>query len=293
MSSPVLAVDLGATNLRCALVSDSGVILSRAAQPTPLNDDCAAALVALAQKVRSGTSVERCVVGIPGRIDYRRGAMEYGRNLPESWVESMTERLLSRDIGVPVSVAQDADLAAVGEAYFGAGSSFQDVVYITISTGMGAGVLLGRRLVHGRRSGLEIGLTWTGSAAGDSGLGLPLEDYTSGRAVARSAAERGLPADPVALVELVRAGDPVATGFWARFAAVGALAAVNLAHVFSPEVIVIGGGISQVGDLLLDPIRRAVAAYGPQGFPCTIEVRPSALGDDSGLAGAAAWATAF
>jgi glucokinase len=219
--------------------------------------------------------------------------MEYGRNLPESWVESMTERLLSRGIGVPVSLAQDADLAAVGEAYFGAGASFEDVVYITISTGMGAGVLLGRRLVHGRRSGIEIGLTWTGPAAGDSGLGLPLEDYTSGRAVARSAAEGGLPADPVALVDLVRAGDPLATGFWERFAAVGALAAVNLAHIFSPQVIVVGGGISRTGDLLLDPIRRAVAAHGPQGFPGTIEVRPSALGDDSGLAGAAAWATAF
>jgi glucokinase len=219
--------------------------------------------------------------------------LEHAPNLSAGWTRTLTEEHLSNALGLHVSLANDADLAAVGEAWFGAGKGFGDVAYLTLSTGIGAGVVTGGLLVHGRRSLAEVGHTVIEASALAAGGPATVEELGSGTALARVAREAGLDADGKELVERVRTGDAQATEVLDRVVLAAAIGAVNLAHLFTPEVIVVGGGLGLNGDLVLDPIRALLAAHGPRHLAQPIAVVNAALGDDAGLAGAGAWHRAF
>jgi glucokinase len=229
------------------------------------------------------------VVGVPGRVNYRSGRLEYAPNLPPTWVTGITEERLALALGIDAALANDADLAAVGEAWFGAGRGCDDVVYVTFSTGVGAGVVLARRLVHGGRSLVEIGHTIIDVFGEDP----TLEDLASGTALVRLAGVAGVVGTGPDIIAAVRAGQPAATRVWGHVTACAAAGVVNLAWLFAPQVIVVGGGLGLVGDLLLTPIREALAVRGPPVVDPAIAVVNATLGDDAGLAGAAAWADAF
>ena len=287
-----LAIDLGGTNMRAALVDDDGTVSDREERDTPKEADIQP-LIDLARAALHGTEVERAVVGVPGRVDYGAGVLEYAPNIPDGWVEALTEKTLSDALGVEVALANDADLAAVGEAWFGAGRAFSDVAYLTISTGIGAGVVTGGLLVHGRRSVAEVGHTIVDGLALLEGRPATVEELGSGSALSALAREAGLADDGPALVELVKQGNVTATRVFESVVYSAAIGAVNLAHLFTPEVIVVGGGLGLVGELVLDPIRRLVTERGPLALPEPIRVVNAELGDDAGLAGAGAWERAF
>lgn len=291
--TPILAVDLGGTRMRAGLVDRDGGILLRRAEPTPREAPCPDALMMLVGGILEGTDVEEAVIGVPGRVDYRSGTLEYAPNLPPRWLPALTEGNLSTVLGVRASLANDGDLAAVGECRFGAGRGYADVMYVTISTGIGAGVVLGGILAHGRRSLAEVGHTIIDRTALAAGAPASLEDQGSGTALDRIAAEAGLDRSGAGLVELVEAGDPTAVRTWGSVAEAVGIGVANLAHLFSPEVVVVGGGVARAGDLLLGPIREALARLGLPGLPAPIDVVRAALGDDAGLAGAAGWSGAF
>ncbi|HYD10633.1 MAG TPA: ROK family protein [Acidimicrobiales bacterium] len=286
-----LALDVGGTNMRAAIVSDDGVVGERVDRDTERDSG---ALVELAREVLEGDSVDGAVIGLPGRIDYGAGTLEYAPNIDASWRETLTEATLSEALGgVPCALANDADLAAVGEAWFGAGRSYRDVAYLTISTGIGAGVVTGGLLVHGRRSVAEVGHTIVDGQRLAEGRKATVEALGSGTALTELAREADIAEDGPALVELVRAGDATATRIFERVAFAAAMGAVNLAHLFTPEVIVVGGGLGLVGDLILEPIRTMVSERGPRAMPEPICVCNAELGDAAGLTGAAAWHRAF
>lgn len=226
---------------------------------------------------------------MPGRVDYRAGRLEYAPNLPPHWPGALDERLLSNRIGVDVSLANDADLAAVGEAYFGAGRGYDDVVYMTVSTGIGAGVLLRRRLVAGARSLAEVGHTVIDRTSLRRGEAATLEQLASGTALGRRASAIGLPAAGARIVELVHAGETDASRLWNDLASAIGIGVANLGLLFSPQAIVLGGGVGRNGDLLLPLVRKYLDAYGPRDLPAPIMVLNAELGDDAGLVGAAAW----
>ncbi len=288
---PVVAVDLGGTNMRAALVSAEGELLTRHVDPTPREEMHPDGLVALVKEVAAGSDTASAVVGVPGRVDYGAGRLEYAPNLPAHWAGHLTEGTLSSALGLPLSLANDADLAAVGEFRFGAGRGTSDMVYVTLSTGVGCGVVLGGKLLHGRRSLAEAGHTTIDRRAGN-GL-RTFEGAASGTALGRLAAERGIGARGRDLVELVRSGDIAARLVWDELALSAGFGVANLAHLFSPEIIVVGGGLGLSGNLLLDPIRAAVAAHGPRELPQPIRIVRAELGDDAGLVGAAGWASTF
>lgn len=298
-----LAVDLGGTHLRVAVVSASGEILHRQEVPTPHDDPRPDALVGLIVSVLSGPAgpgVARAVVGIPGPVDYRSGRMEWAPHLPGSWVPHLSEEPLTAAAGVPVAVANDADLAAVGEACFGAGRGLGDVVYMTISTGVGAGVVLGGRLVHGRRSLAELGHTIIDWAASGEGRPATLEELCSGTALARLAAGAGLHADGAEVARLAAAGEPRARRVWDQVVAAAVVGLGNAAEVFSPDVIVVGGGVGLSGEAFLSEVRQGLAERPPAGFVpaqghgrAPVRVVRAELGADAGLVGAAGWGTAF
>lgn len=285
----VLAVDLGGTRMRAALVGPDGAIVHRHEQPTPRDVPCPDALDGLVAHVRGHGDPARAVVGVPGLVDYDRGRLEHAPNLPPGWADAISASHFSALLGMPVALVNDADLAALGEARFGAGRDARDVVYMTVSTGVGAGVVLDGHLVHGRCSGAEIGHTILDLSAHRDGRPGTVEELGSGTALARTARGAGMRLDGAAVVERVRAGDPSARVVWDGVVAAVAAAAVNLAHLFTPGVIVVGGGVSQAGDLLLGPLRDVVAQHGPPVRTGAIAVVAASLGDDAGLVGAAAW----
>lgn len=276
--------------MRAALVAPDGRIRERREQPTPQEARCPDALLDLAQDLIEGTGARGAVVGVPGRVDYAEGRLEYAPNLPRGWGPELREDRLREGLGVPVVLANDADLAAVAEARFGAARGYSDVVYVTISTGVGAGVLLGGRLVGGRRSAAEIGHTVIDQGAEGRGRPATVEELASGTALGRLAQEAGLGDDGGAeLAERVRGGDRDAGEVWKHVLRVAGIAVSNLVHLFAPQVVVVGGGVGLNGDLALDPIRMAVGRLGPRALSEPIRVVVAELGDDAGLIGAAAW----
>jgi glucokinase len=299
--SGVLAVDLGGTNMRVAVVAADGTILHRRTEPTPKADQRPTAFVSLIASELRGAAcrdagVDHAVIGLPGRIDHRARELEMAPNLPQGWIPALKERALEAALQTDVLLANDADLAAVGEAYFGAGRGFGDVAYVTISTGIGAGVVLKGKIVHGRRSLAELGHTIIDLAAAGRGdlAHATVENLGSGTALGRNAAEAGLTVSGKALVDLVRLGDPAAREVFGRTINAAAVGIVNLCHLFSPEIVVIGGGLGRNGSLVLDPVRIAIARLGPVGLDDDpIEVAEAALGDDAALIGAAAWRRAL
>lgn len=293
MKSVTLAVDLGGTRMRAAIVESGGGIGARTVMPTPRDQPCAHALYQLMGELsaRASGDVGSVVVGVPGRVDYTAGRLEHAPNLPPGWLDDLNEESLGASIGCPVALANDGDMAAVGEALFGAGRDFVDVVYVTFSTGVGAGVVLGGCLVRGRRSLAEIGHTVL--LTRDDGQVSTVEDLASGTALGRAAHEAGIAVDGGELVALVGAGMPKAVEVFGRVADAIALTVVNLAQLFSPDVVIIGGGLGRNLDLLGPVIRAALDRSGPRGLPNPIEIAQAALGDDSGLVGAAGWFNAM
>ena len=188
-SGLVLAADIGGTLMRAALVNEKGELVARRATETPADADAPAAFVDLVKAVAAETRdwVARAVVGLPGAVDYDSGRLLWAPNLPERWPELLSGDALTAGLGLPVSIANDADMAAVGEAWFGAGAGRSDMGYLTVSTGIGAGIVERGRLLRGVRSLGELGHTvidwraWAGEAPGT------LEELGSGSGLARLA----------------------------------------------------------------------------------------------------------
>ena len=191
----VLAADIGGTQMRAAMVRPDGTVLNRRTERTPRHAEAPAALVELISSAATEfgrDQVSHAVVGLPGGVDYEAGRLLFAPNLPPEWPDQLTCDSLAERLGMPVCIANDADLAAVGEAYFGAGRGGTDVAYLTISTGVGAGVLHRRRLMRGRYSAAELGHTVIDWRSWREGEPATLEELGSGSGLARVALERGL-----------------------------------------------------------------------------------------------------
>jgi glucokinase len=277
-----LAVDLGGTNMRVAVVDREGSIVDRARESTPRDAHHIDPFVEFVRAMRDRHDVEHAVVAVPGRLDYEAGVMLDGPHLPPDWPAVLTCAALSDALSLPVALANDADVATVGAA-----RGHADVAYVTISTGVGAGVVVGGRLLRPRYSAGEVGRSVVDRILASAGGDGTVEGLGSGTALNQAAGAAGLDAQGPDLVGLVVAGDPAARRVWDEGLYAVAIGIVNLAHLVAPTVVVVGGGVGRNGDLALGPIRAALARLGPAGPP--IEVVPAALGDDSGLLGAAGW----
>jgi glucokinase len=292
MTGPVvLAADIGGTQMRAALVDPDGRLLVRRSAQTPGQADVPAALIDLIRTVgaeRSAGTASYAVVGLPGAVDYEAAQLLWAPHLPPAWQELLCGEELSARLGMPALLANDADLAAVGEAMFGAGAGEADVAYLTISTGVGAGVLSGGRLVRGRRSVAEVGHTVIDWVAWRQGLPGTLEELGSGSGLARRAHEAGLGAlDAKGVADEAAAGNVDALDIWQGAIAACAAGVANLVLSFSPSTVVIGGGLGRRDDFF-GPVRDLVMSR-LENHPAKLSVVPSALGDDAALAGAARW----
>jgi glucokinase len=291
---PILAADIGGTQMRAALVDAQGRVLLRRTVPTPGQADVPAALIDLIGAVaaeRSHGEASHAVVGLPGAVDYAGGRLLWAPHLPERWPDLLSSDVLTANLGIPACVANDADLAAVGEATFGAGAESRAVAYLTISTGIGAGVVHEKRVLRGARSLAEVGHVVIDWRAWHDGAPCTLEELGSGSGLARLAFEAGLGAIGARGVQAAAgAGEPQAAALWQDAITACAAGVSNLVMSFYPNTVVIGGGLGRQ-EKFFGPLRELVLSR-PGHHPDDLTIVRSALGDDAGLSGAAAWEAA-
>lgn len=308
MSGLYLVSDFGGTRIRAALASPEGEILERVELPTPAAEGPEAVVgriveaVQRARQAASGKTVAGVGVAAPGPVNPRRGVVHQAPNLAR-WQDVPLQALLEEHLEIPVRVGNDANLAALGEFRYGVGREVDDLIYMTISTGVGGGIISQGELIQGPEGlGGEVGhvvLEPRGPRCGCGKRGC-LESLAAGPHIARQARERvamGAPSSLAALSQGItardvsdhaRRGDALALEIWLRAAHYIGLAMANLAHLYNCHLFVLGGGVSREGDFLFDPVRRAVEERALRPY-LPIRVVGTSLGEDVGLLGALAY----
>lgn len=286
-----LGLDLGGTKIAAAVVSE-GVILARRRVATPQTgfEAVVAALVGAAEALLTDYPEVRGVgVGSPGPLNLKDGVVLFAPNIPGFKNVPLVARLQS-ELGLRVTLENDANAAGYAEHRYGAARDFSSSVYITISTGIGGGLFIGDTVVHGATGAAgEVGhmtLLPNGPLCGCGHYGC-WEALASGRAVAREASfSYGEVLTTRDVFKRAREGEPKALAIVDQAALFTGLGLANLLKVFDPDGFVIGGGMSQVGAFYLDKICRAAERFAA-GFP-QIDIRAAELGTDAGVIGAAA-----
>ncbi len=306
----IIGVDLGGTKMLLGVLDPDSRVLweSRESSTGQSADDLVELLareIAAAREARPGAAAVG--LGVPATVDHARGIARSAVNLP---LENLPVRdLIEARAGLPVFVDNDANVAAIAEHERGAARGKDNVVMLTIGTGIGGGLILGGEVYRGASgAGAELGHTvidLDGPACQGScpGRGC-VETFASGTALGRegrAAAERepgsalgamladGREVDGEAVTEAALAGDEVARGVFDLVGSRLGVALTSFANIFEPEVFVIGGGVIAAGDLLLDPARRELAARALPPMK-QIPVVAAELGPDAGMIGAAAMA---
>jgi glucokinase len=280
----VVAVDVGGTRIKAALVDRVATPLAERTVATPLRsaDRVLETIAALVDDLRDDR-VTAVGVAVPGVVDERRGVAVWSENLCWSDVP-MTAEVTAR-CGLPAVLGHDVRAGALAEARVGAARGLEDVVFLAIGTGIAAGIILGGRLHAGGGYAGEIGHTDAGHdepcACGSRGC---LEAIASAAAIARRySARSGRTVDRAA--DVLQAGDPDAQAVWDEALDALADALAWVASVLAPEAVVIGGGLSRAGAQLFAPLeQRTRARLTFQRMPRLV---PAALGDRAGCIGAA------
>lgn len=314
MDEAIIAMDMGGTRLRFALFHEGYQIAARHVEATRPEEGPQAVLdriVARMQELgeQAGRNEVRAVgVAAPGPLDPFRGVILQAPNLP-GWRDVPLAEHLCQALGCPVFVGNDANLAALAEQRRGAGQGRTDLAYITVSTGIGGGVISGGCLVQGHR-GLagEVGhmtLEPDGPRCNCGNRGC-LEALASGTAIGRQARElvragaRTLIAD-LAEGDLERItaklvhqaadrGDVVAVDLFRQAGRYLGIGIVNLMYLFNPSMIIVGGSVAKAGHLLFVPMQATIRDRIYEAYWQDCPVVPAALGDDVGLIGATIWA---
>ncbi len=308
----ILALDLGGTRFRVAVADREGNILSRYADLTRPEEGRDAAIKRITKALRRVAStvgfnaIRGIGIAAPGPIDLETGVLLTPPNLP-GWENTPMKSLWEEKLNLPVYVGNDGNLAAVGEHRFGAGRGFDHLIYIGVGTGIGGGVIIGGKPFVGAMGlASEVGhmtIDRNGPRCKCGNVGC-LEALASGPAIARIAAERIAGGESSDILHIVsgnlekisgetvvaaaRSGDALAKEVLETAGINLGIGVVNLLHLFNPQAVIIGGGVSQAGDLIFDPVRKVVAERTMANFRDRTMIIPSALGDDAGLLGAVA-----
>ncbi|NTU55913.1 MAG: ROK family protein [Anaerolineales bacterium] len=304
--SLIIAIDIGGTHIRVAAYEPNSTKpvahkRTKSLAHTPGVFDRLASAVESIWKQGEVTAIG---IASPGPLDPHTGTILDTPNIPQ-WTNFPVAPKLSERFGVPVYLDNDANMAGLAEWQFGAGKGHTDLVYLTISTGIGGGVISHNNLLQGYRGmGAELGHMTIDPDGPLCGCGHPghVESFSSGPAIARYVNERlkagdksSLQADPnlsaAQIADAARQGDPLAISAFARAGHYLGIAVANYLAIFDPSILIFGGGVSQVGDLLFKPFEESLRkqVFHPH-YLDNLTITRAALGDDAGLLGALALA---
>jgi glucokinase len=348
----VAGIDLGGTQIRTAILRGARIYRRVAtltgSDPTP--ERVLPRIFSVLQEALDGAGVtlEQCAgigVASPGPLNNRTGVVYSPPNLP-SWDGVPLLDILREKYQKPVVIENDANAAALGEYMFGAGQGSRDLVYLTVSTGIGGGVIAGGHILEGVSGAAgELGhmiINWQSGRRCPCGNTGCLEALASGTAIARSANEAiasgqgaellafagtmlehtDVVPDPSALPQsfttqpllsktdlsasdsaatnqnlqvtartvarAAEAGIPLARSIMTEAAEALGIGLVNILHIFSPEIIILGGGVMQAGQMMTEPALRIVQQHAMQANRAQVRIVPAQLGTDAGLIGAGA-----
>ncbi len=302
----IIGVDLGGTQMRAARFDSQLNLLERVSAPTRAQEGPDKVIVRLLDLIArvvpdSVESVAGIGVSVPGPINPHAGTIVAPPNLP-GWHNVPVRKLVQERFGCTTYLGNDANVAALAEATRGAAHGYKYVVYLTVSTGIGSGLIDNGHLV--------VGADGLAGEAGHmilivDGEVMDLENAASGTAIARCAVEQ-LKAGAESSIrdkvngdlhsvtskivgEAALEGDDLAVSLIERAGYRVGLGIVSLMHILNPQIIVVGGGVSNVGDLLFKPMRRAVEQHVMDPMYCEhVPIVQASLGDNVGLIGAAA-----
>ncbi len=290
MKKVIIGVDLGGTKIAAAAADECGCIISELIVPTEAQkgknqvvSNINKAIETLAKSVHG--KIYKIGIGVPGPIDFKSGIVIEPPNLP-GWKRVNLKADLSNEFKVPVIIDNDANCAALGEALFGAGQKANNFIYITVSTGIGGGIIIDRKIYRGANgSAGEFGhmvIDPCGFKCGCGNYGC-FEAMASGTSIRSRSGE-----DAMAIHIKAQQGDKKALKIINETACYLGLGIANLVNIFNPELVIIGGGLSNLGELLLKPARAEFNNYVLALPKKSVKIVRSKLGPRSGLLGAIA-----
>lgn len=293
----ILGIDLGGTKVAMALMSTEEKIIEKRKIATDLTISPQKMIERISDEAKnmlrnnhlSTEDLQGVGLGAPGPLDTKKGCITQPPNLT-GWINVPIVQLLEEHLKTPVRLENDANAAALAEKQSGAGKGLADFVYVTISTGIGAGIIANNTLISGQKGNAgDFGHTVVDPSFGRCVCGQKgcIEYIASGTAISREGSKLlGKNLTTQQVFELYQAKDPIITPYIQRvFEALGA-AVVTLINTFDPEAIILGGGVTQVGDTLFDAINHYVNRYTLNPDARHTPILRAQLNQDAGVIGA-------
>lgn len=293
-----IGVDVGGTKVALAIVDQTGTITEASIIPTDLTITAEAMIDRINLEIinlidQSSITKEQLVgigVGTPGPLDSKNGMITCPPNLT-NWIDVPIQKLMEETLSIPVTLENDANAAALAEKWVGAAQESDNFTYITVSTGIGAGIITDGKLLRGERGNAgDIGHTVVDPSFGQCVCGQYgcLESIASGTAIATRGSEiMGEDLSTKEIFSLYRDGDERIVDFIERVFRVLGVACVSVINTLDPDKIVIGGGVSKVGDPLFKSVQSYVSNYALNPTGRETQVVPAKLDQNAGVIGAA------
>ena len=300
-----IGIDFGGTSVKLGvcrgadlLVTDDPIPTANFAGPAALIGEMAVRVVMLQKQFPAICAIG---VGVPGLVDFERGFVHELTNVP-GWKHVPLKAILSEKTGLPVLVENDANAMTYAEFRYGAAAGLQNVIGLTMGTGIGGGVVLNGRMHRGSSCAAgEIGqmsIHFDGKPGHYGNLGA-LEKYTGNHQIAEHAvqryAEAGIEKDiadctPKMIAIAAQSGDDIARQIWGEVADWLGTALASIAWLLNPDAFVIGGGVAQAGDLIFDPLKRKVQSMLSTVVWEKLQILPARFSNEAGIIGNAALA---
>lgn len=306
-----VGVDIGGTNVKIALVDFDGKIIYSNTVPTRAEMGYEAGVNNIKQAIKelmgetgaNAKTIEAIGFGLPGQIDYKEGIVKNLPNIP-GWVNIPLAKIMEDEFSIPTRLDNDVRCAALGELNFGAGKNCENLICITVGTGIGSGIVLNGKLVRGATNAAgEIGhikMDMTGGplcGCGDYGC---FEAYASGPAIVsmakeyisggKSAKYKEMAADgiitPYIVAQAALQGDAVSIQIFKQMGKIIGTGLTSVINLLNPEKIIIGGGVADAGDILLEPIRKTILDRAMPIQAAAVSVVPAQLANSAGVIGA-------
>lgn len=310
----IIGIDLGGTSIKLAILTQEGEIQQKWSIPTNILDggshivsDIIASIQHQMEQLNL-TSKDFLGIGMgsPGVVDRKRGIVVGAYNL--NWKsEQEIKTRIETELGLPFYIDNDANVAALGEKWVGAGENDPDVVFITLGTGVGGGIIAENHLIHGvAGAGGEIGhltvdfekafmctcgksgcLETVASATGVVNLSRRLAQEYAGDSILKAMLDDGQEVTAKVVFDLAKQDDSLALMVYEKFSHYLGLACSHIGNLLNPSAIVIGGGVSAAGEFLLVGVQKYFGLYAFPQVKQSTKIRLAELGNDAGVIGAA------